>query len=238
MRRAHILGTASELVILMTSLARSSFSSATISVQHHHASAYAEVAPWRGILAVEPDSAVLSAKTLVLTRANYFVTPATGLGDLFSLRNTKEFALAILSDGLGERSLGTVAATVRRQWPRIRILILGQVPRVLDDHLYDEQIRRSSDDQQILADLEWLYEGMWNERSKSIDWNASRSALSSTRQPIPESDPTKASLLRRLQANPSRHAYGHLDTSDEGELTGKRWNDPPPRKTSIVAPFM
>jgi len=179
----------------MTSLARSSFSSATNSVQHHHAAAYAEVVPWRGILAVEPDSAVLSAKALVLTRANYCVTPATGLCDLFSLRNTEAFALAILSDRLGQPLLGTVAATVRKQWPRIRILILGQVPIVLEDYLYDEHICRSSGDQQVLADLEWLYEGMWNERSKSIDWNASRSALYFTRRPIPESDPTKAGPL-------------------------------------------
>jgi len=192
MRRANILGTASELVIFMTSLARSSFSSAAISVQHHQAAAFAEAAPWRGILAVEPNSAILSEKALLLTKANYCVTPATGLCDLFRLRNTEAFALAILSDRLGQPLLGSVAANVRRQWPRIRILILGQVPIVLEDHLYDEQICRSSDPQQVLADLEWIYEGMWNERSKSIDWNASRSALCSTRRPIPESDPTKA----------------------------------------------
>jgi hypothetical protein len=141
---------------------------------------------------VEPDSTVLRAKTLLLTKANYCVTPATGVGDLFSLRNTKAFALAILSDRLGQRLLGTVAATVRRQWPRIRILILGQVPIVLEDYLYDEQICRSADPQRVLADLERLYEGMWNERSKSIDWNASRSALGFIRRAIYESDPTKA----------------------------------------------
>jgi hypothetical protein len=150
------------------------------------------VAPWRGILAVEPDSGVLSAKAVLLTKANYCVTPATGLGNLFSLGNTKAFALAILSDRLGPRQLGAVAETVRRQWPRIRILILGQVSIALEDYLYDEHICRSSDPQQVIADLEWLYEGMWNERSKGIDWNASRSAVCSTRRPIPESDPTKA----------------------------------------------
>jgi hypothetical protein len=170
----------------------SSFSSATISFQYHPASAFTEVAPWRGILAVEPDSTVLCAKALLLTKANYRVTAATGLGDLFSLRNTKAFGLAILSDRLGQRLLGTVAATVRRQWPKIRILILGQVPIVLEDYLYDEQICRSSDPTHVLADLEWLYEGMWNERSKGIDWNASRSAMCSTRRQITESDPTKA----------------------------------------------
>jgi hypothetical protein len=176
----------------MTSLARSSASSTIVSFQHHHAATYAEVAPWRGILAVEPDSTVLSEKALLLTKANYCVTPATGLCDLFSLRNTEALPLAILSDRLGQPLLGTVAATVRRQWPRIRILILGQVPIALEDYLYDEHVYRSSDPQQVIADLEWLYEGMWNERSKGIDWNASRSALCSTGRPIPECDPTKA----------------------------------------------
>jgi len=176
----------------MATLAVPSFHSATILAQHHASAGMTVVAPWRGILAVEPDSGVLSAKALLLTKANYCVTPATGLGDLFSLRTTKAFALAILSDRLGQRLLGTVAATVRRQWPRIRILILGQVPIALEDYLYDEHICRSSDPQQVLADLEWLYEGMWNERSKGIDWNALRSAQPYIRRPIPESDPTKA----------------------------------------------
>jgi hypothetical protein len=141
---------------------------------------------------VEPDSGVLSAKALLLTKANYCVTPATGLADLFSLRDTRAFALAILSDRLGRHLLGTVAETVRRQWPRIRILILGQVPIALEDYLYDEHICRSSDPQQVLADLERLYEGMWNERSKGIDWNASRSALRSNGRPMPQGDSTKA----------------------------------------------
>ncbi len=108
------------------------------------------VAPWRGILAVEPDSGVLSAKAVLLTKANYCVTPATGLGNLFSLGNTKAFALAILSDRLGPRQLGVVAETVRRQWPRIRILILGQVSIALEDYLYDEHICRSSDPRRVL----------------------------------------------------------------------------------------
>ena len=137
-----------------------SFHSATILVQHHAAAAMTAVVPWRSILAVEPDSSVLSAKALLLTKANYCVTPATGLGDLFSFRDTKAIALAMLSDRLGQRLLGTVAATARRQWPGIRILIVGQVPIALDDYLYDEHICRSSDPQQVLADLEWLYEGM------------------------------------------------------------------------------
>ncbi len=81
----------------MTSLAPISPSFATISVQHHYSAVSPAVVPWRSLLAIEPDSGVLSAKALLLTTANYCVTPATGLGDLFTLRNTKAFALEPVS---------------------------------------------------------------------------------------------------------------------------------------------
>ena len=159
--------------------------------QHHAAGAVTEVRPWRGILAVEPDIAVLNEKSLLLTKANYCVTPASSDRDLFLLRGMKAVAVAILSDHLGQRLLRTVAETVRRQWPRTRILILGQSTMGLEDYLYDEQIYRSSDPRQVLADLEMLYEGMWNQRSNTLDWSSGRSALCFVRPPILESDPTK-----------------------------------------------
>jgi len=186
----------------MASLAFPSFYSATALAQPHPVAAITEVAPWRGILAVEPDLAVLNAKSVLLTQANYSVTPATNDGDLFSLQTTKAFALAILSDRLGKRLLGAVAQIVRKQWPRARILIMGEVPRMLEDYLYDEQIFRSSDPQQVLADLERLYEGMWNQRSKGIDWNSSRSAPCSPRRRISESDPSKAVEDKGLRGTP------------------------------------
>ena len=176
----------------MTSSVVPSLYSATIVAQHHAAGAVTEVRPWRGILAVEPDIAVLNEKSLLLTKANYCVTPASSDRDLFLLRGMKAVAVAILSDHLGQRLLRTVAETVRRQWPRTRILILGQSTMGLEDYLYDEQIFRSSDPQQVLADLERLYEGMWNQRSKGIDWNSSRSAPCSPRRRISESDPSNA----------------------------------------------
>jgi len=187
----------------MASLAVPSFYSAysanihssTIPTQPPTAAAFTEVAPWRGILAVEPDSVVLQAKSLLLTKAKYCVTQATGDRELFSLRGTKAVALAILSDRLGQRLLGAVAETVRRQWPRTRILILGQVPMVLEDSLYDEQICRSSDPQQVLDNLESLYEGMWNRRSHTLDWNATKSARWFDRPPISASASAKERLL-------------------------------------------
>ena len=110
---------------------------------------------------------------------------------LFALQGTKAVALAILSDRLGQRLLGTVAQTIRRQWPRARILILGQAGGILEDYLYDEQITRSADPKQVLAELESLYWGMWNQRSNTLDWSAARSARCLVRPRISESDPTK-----------------------------------------------
>jgi hypothetical protein len=178
----------------MTSSVVPSFPSATILAQHPGADAFVEAAPatpWRRILAVEPDLSVLHEKSLLLMKANYCVTPASSERELFLLRDTKALPLAILSDHLGRRLLRTVAETVRRQWPRTRILILGPSVMGLEDYLYDEQIYRSSDPKQVLADLEMLYEGMWNQRSNNLDWSAIRSARCFNRPPILESDPTK-----------------------------------------------
>jgi hypothetical protein len=135
--------------------------------------------------------------------------------------------------------MGTVAETVRRQWPRIRILILGQVPIALDDYLYDEQICRSSDPQQVIAELEWLYEGMWNERSKGIDWNASRSALCSGRRPIPESDPTKAVPQAPTEDRILPGIPKHVRILVTGaKRRAERWNEPLPRKTTMLPQFV
>jgi hypothetical protein len=175
----------------MASLVVPYFHSATILAQHTAAAVVPAVAPWRRILAVEPDIAVLNARSLLLTRANYCVTRATSDCDVFNLRGTKPGSLAILSDRLGQRLLGAVAQTVRRQWPRMRILILGQVPRMFQDHLYDEQIDRSPDPKHVLADIESLYKGMWNSRSKTLDWDAGRSTRCLPRPPVLESAPAE-----------------------------------------------
>jgi len=169
----------------MASVTVPSFHSETMLAQHHTAAAFAEVAPWRGILAVGQDVAALNAGVVLLTKSNYCVTPATSYDELFIiLRDVKATALAMLSDRLGRYLLEKAAATIRRQWPRTRILIIGKAAMVLEDHLYDEQIDRSSDPQQVLADLERLYEGMWNQGSRTLDWNATASRRWFARPPI------------------------------------------------------
>ncbi len=194
----------------MSHLAVPFFHSATILAQRHAASTTAEVVPWRRILAVEPDIAVLNAGALLLTKANFCVTLASSDNELFILRHTRAIALAILSDRLGQRLLGMVAATVRRQWPRTRILILGKAPPVFEDHLYDEQMDRSSDPKQVVADLEKLYDGMWNQRSNSLDWDATRSARCFARPLLAESDPTKDLLSASIQAKSLRDTPSDL----------------------------
>jgi hypothetical protein len=174
----------------MTNLVVPSFHSAIILAQTSGVGARSASPPWREILAVEPDVAVLNAGSLLLTKANYCVTPATSDTEVFVLRHTKSFPLAILSDRLGNRHLGAVAQTIRKQWPRTRILILGEPPPSLEDYLYDEQIYRSSDPRQVLADLEMLYKGMWNQRSNTLDWNAQRASRCAVRsQAIPRRRP-------------------------------------------------
>jgi len=158
----------------MASLAVPYFQSATLSARRPAVVVFPKAAPWRSILAVEPDVAVLHAKSLLLAKANYRVTRASSDRELFTLRGTKPVALAILSDHLGPRLLGTVAEIVRRYWPRARILVLGQVPVGLEDYLYDEHIDRSSDSQQVLDNLEDLYRGMWNQSAQTLDWHAGR----------------------------------------------------------------
>ena len=160
----------------MASLLLPHVPSATHSAHPSPRGAVPPVARCREILAVEPDIAALNAGSLLLTKANYCVTRVTSDRELFRLRDTKPVALAILSDRLGLRLLGKVAETIRRQWPRTRILILGQVPGALQDYLYDEHICRSSDPKQVLADLESLYNGMWSQHSNTLHWHAARSA--------------------------------------------------------------
>ena len=68
----------------MATLTVPSLPSATIPAQRHSTAAVAKMTPWREILAVEPDIAVLSSKSLLLTKANYRVTPATSERELFT----------------------------------------------------------------------------------------------------------------------------------------------------------
>jgi hypothetical protein len=146
----------------------------------------------RTILLVEPDITVLSAEALLLTNSNYCVTTAFSQLEIFLLRDIGTIALAIVSASLGRCLLRSVAEGVRKQWPLARILVLGHAASVLEDNLYDEEIDPYPQPKQLLDDLEKLYKGSWNQRSNTLDWDASRSLPHVAPSSLRESDPTKA----------------------------------------------
>jgi len=179
----------------MTNVAEQSSLSALITSPQPPPDGLAFASLWRRILLVEPDITLLTAEALLLTNSNYSVTPAFSQREVFALRETKAIALAILSDCLGARLLSAIASTVRKQWPRARILILGRAGSFLEDHLYDEQIDHPSDPKQLLDDIESLYEDSWNQRTHTLDWDVRRSGPWAARSPIHERDPTKERSL-------------------------------------------
>jgi hypothetical protein len=69
------------------------------------------------VLLVEPDLEVLAARSLLLSRFNYTVAPASSYREIFGLRSEIGFRLAVLNDSLGELALRAAAEFVRRQWP-------------------------------------------------------------------------------------------------------------------------
>ena len=153
----------------------------------------------RQVLLVEPDTAVLSARTILLRNSNYCVSSALSDRELFALRHKKVVALAILSASLGCRSLRASAEVVRRQWPLARILILGRSAFRLEDHLYDEQIDLSQEPKQLLGALDRLSEEPRNQGVIATDLSAWRSGLSLVRSFVQESGPTKAAPLESTE---------------------------------------
>ena len=159
---------------------------------------------WRGVLLIDPDISVLSSESSLLAKSNYCVTPAFSHAELFILRETKAIALAILSGSLGQQLLAAIAQTVRRQWPLARILILGRAQSVLEDHLYDEEIKDSPTPKQLLDEIERLYKGSWNQRTNTLDWNSAWGAMCASRPSLYESDPSKvapAALAEKEQSH-------------------------------------
>jgi hypothetical protein len=158
----------------------------------------------REILLIEPDTAVLSAHTLLLSNSNYCVSSALCDGELFALRHKKAVAFAILSASLGRRGLRASAEVVRRQWPLSRILILGRSAFRLEDHLYDEQIDLSQEPKQLLGALDRLSEEPRNQSVITADSSVWRSGLSLVRSFVQETDPTKISPLEQTTTDNPR----------------------------------
>jgi hypothetical protein len=88
----------------------------------------------------------------------------------------------------------------------------------LQDHLYDEQTDHSVDPQQLLDDLERLYNGSWNQRSHTLDWKVGRAGKRTVESPIRQSGSTKVAPLRVIENKNLRgHPSGVMVGNDDKE---------------------
>jgi hypothetical protein len=146
------------------------------------------------VLLVEPWASQNADRETQLNEAHFCVTKAANDREIFLMHQAAlPFVFAILSDTLGGVALRNIADTVRQQWPFARILILGKVPVLLADHLYDEAVAHTLDQRSFLATLEELAKDPWNLRSRASAQHFERAGLDtrSLRGATLESDPTK-----------------------------------------------
>jgi len=154
------------------------------------------------VLLVDPDSEPLSYRALLLSRSGYAVVTASNYREVFDLRGETTFRLAVLSSSLGELALRAAAEFIRRQWPSVRILILGSAEAVLDDSLYDEAVDFRFQPQEFLNVLERLCEDDWTLRSRLFGSPPATCTHSENQRTPPhlappEGDPRKMAHYRR-----------------------------------------
>lgn len=147
------------------------------------------------LLLIEPDPSRSSEWAAQMDGSPFYVTRVNGPGDIPGMRGAFDFSVVVLSDGMGLLALQACAQMVRKQWPKARIVLVGQAPDQFDDHLYDESIVHASDGGQLLAVLEKVTDGGWRRKSHEANaaWLVRPRLASPSKQngAIPESDPTK-----------------------------------------------
>ncbi len=104
----------------------------------------------QNILVVEADRSALDIRAAFLEGSGYKVTTAHSLREIES---QPELSVAILSLSFGPTVLRDTAESIRRRWPRARILVVGDVQFAIDDHLYDESVHHSSRKEEFLEAL-------------------------------------------------------------------------------------
>lgn len=148
----------------------------------------------RSVLLIEPDTLVCSERAAQLERANFCVTKADNPQQIYLMRDVFYFSVAVLNDKIGSLALKASAQMVRGQWPKARILVLGKVPVLFEDHLYDETVLQTSEESTLLEMIEKLTDEPWNPRvNTSTAWldHASLSSRIPSSRLVQESDPTK-----------------------------------------------
>jgi hypothetical protein len=109
------------------------------------------------IVLIEPIAASLPDRRFLLANDQYRVTCVRDTRELSLLRTEESFALALISDALGEIGLIDAARSVRKQWPAARILVLGEAAVVLEDNLYEEALPHSCGQQEICDTLKGMF---------------------------------------------------------------------------------
>ncbi len=146
------------------------------------------------LLLIEPDTLGYSERAAQLGKAHFCVTRADGAREVYLMRDTFPFSIAVLSDVVGSPALRAAAQIVRKQWPAARILILGKASSELDDHLYDEAVGQTSSETALLAMVGKVLEDPWNQRGGNVFmWMDRATAVPRLQQSrvVWESDPTK-----------------------------------------------
>jgi hypothetical protein len=102
-----------------------------------------------GVLIVEPNPALLAARTQLVSAADYYVAASDTTAPGTELRRA-DVTVAILSRTLGKETLRKLAQEIRTYYPSASILIFGYASLILDDQLYDESIDDHCRPEQLL----------------------------------------------------------------------------------------
>jgi len=164
-----------------------------------------------GILIVEPHAGLLTARSMLLAAADYYVGVSACSGNQSERNEEREVSIAILSESLGRAVLNGTAEIVRRNWPRARILIFGSSGAAIEDHLYDARIDHRARPEELLAALLMLTEYPRNQKATPAailaDGRVERLLTGGVIARVVESDPTKR-LAGKAETAYSRNQPG------------------------------
>lgn len=148
-----------------------------------------------GILIVEPHAGLLTARSMLLAAADYYVGVSACSENEVERNNECEVAIAILSESLGSAVLIGTAEIVRRNWPHARILIFGSSRDAIEDNLYDARIDHRARPEELLAALLMLTAYPRNQKATPgailADGRVGRLLNGGAASRVAESDPTK-----------------------------------------------
>jgi hypothetical protein len=137
------------------------------------------------VLAARPAASQLQDETLNYLfrscRVELFAQPF----DLFVIR-TSQVSCALLCASPDCPTLAAEAFIIRKQWPRARIIVVGNVPHDLQDHLYDVAVAANCDAANLANAFISRSIDLWNKRLDRVP-----DGLRWLQTPA-ESDPTKA----------------------------------------------